>query len=1089
MRIQILLFHAILFFFITDISAQVNKLGLPPIRYFSPKEYKGHPYNWSIVQDKRGIIYIGNNDNGILEYDGATWRQIKIPNQLLVRSLAVDKNGTVYVGANGGEFGMLKPDKKGDLHYISLSMFTDSVDNTNIWKTFVTDSAVHFCSNTRQYKYFPKNSMKQVKLEDGCFWSFYVNHTIFVGTYKKGLMVLKNDELELPEGGDFFIGNSIFMIQPSEKNKIVIGAINESTGSPGVFEFDPDEKSVANYLDDKYIQSTIYNGAYFNKNYVLSTIGQGLIILSDHKIQSQLTLDMGLPVNVSTDIYNNPDSLYNGILWTTLENGLAKVEYNSPVRKIFTEFGLSGDAGAVIRFEGKLYVGTSSGLYVLETGKNNIPAFRSIHSQSTNTFYPFRVSGNKEILLVGTEGGLYQIINDKLIQIDKDLISVKAMAQSVFDPSVLYMGVSDGLEVKKFVNGAWVKIKHITGINDVISICEDSKGKIWISALISGLSWVDKNYNVKHYEKKEGINVNGDIQINNFDGKIILATPEGILKYDETTDRFSPYSGFGKKYTDGKHKIMGIHKAYKNKYLIRVSRDLKYRIEAVTLKDDGGIIIDSTSFLRLPNSVFWSIYNEPDGISWIGNSEGLFTFDNNYSKNNKTNYNILVRSVIIGEDSVLFNGTFYKAEKTGKGKFAIDSMQILLSQPDELKPVLSYKHNNLTFYYAAPFFEAEEFLEYSHFLEGNDEGWSKWSKETKSIYTNLYEGTYIFRVKAKNIYGLESIVASYEFTVKPPWYRTILAYISYVVILILLIWGIVSIATYRMKQLNIAYGRYLPGSFLKLLDKARVIDLRLGDLTEKEVTIMFSDIRSYTNLSESMSPHDNFRFLVSYLSKIGDMLHQNTGFPVQYYGDGIMAMFHGDTDNAVQAAIDMHKKVAEYSTDRIKKDRRELHIGVGLHTGKIIMGIRGDARRWEGGIVGDSVNLAARMEGLTKMYGASTMLTDETFKKLKNPRRFNIRFLGKVKVKGKDIPVGIYELIDGNNQDVFDLKIKTKTHFDAALEYYFEKDLEKAKELFTRVIEINPGDVTANHYITQICQILAEGLPADWDGVEKLDKK
>lgn len=1084
MKIQTLLLFTTLFFFITNISAQVNKLGLPLIKYFSPKEYKGHPFNWSIVQDKRGIIYIGNNDNGILEYDGVAWRQIKMPNQLLVRSLALDKNGTVYVGANGGEFGMLKPDKKGDLYYVSLSLLTDSVDDTNIWKTFATNNAVYFCSNTQQYKYIYGKSIKPIKLEKGCFWSFFVNQKIYVGNIEKGLMVLNNDKLELIKGGEFFKDKSIFMIQPLDKNKMVIG-----TDNSGLFVYNLSDKSVSNFINNKYPDFTLYNGTLFNKEYILSTIGQGALVFNKQGIRSQLTIDMGFPASVATDVFNNPDSLYNGILWTTLENGLAKAELNSPIRKFGKEFGINGDALTIIRFNNKIYAGTSTGLYMLETNKQNIPSFKSLSAQPVNTLFIFHASAKKEILLVGMEEGLYQMESDKLIPLDKDLISIKSMVQSTLDTSLLFLGVSDGLDVKKYHNGAWIKIKHITGINDVISLCEDLKGNIWLSSLVSGLSKIDRNYKVKHYDKNEGIHANGDIQINNFDNQLIIASPEGILKYNETSDKFAAYIGFGKKYIDGKHKIMGIHKVSGNKYILRVSKETKYWIELVTINPNGSLSTDSTSFLRLPNTIFWSVYNEADGISWFGTSEGLFTFDNQYKKNYNIAFNALVRSVIIGEDSVLFNGTFYKSQKTGTGKFAIDSMQILLVQPNELKPILKYKNNNLTFTYAAPFFEDEASLEYSHFLEGNDEGWSKWSKETKAIYTNLYEGTYTFRIKAKNVYGKESTVASYEFTIKPPWYRTIWAYIFYVIILIILIWTIVAIATYRMKQLNIAYGRYLPGSFLKLLDKARVIDLRLGDLTEKEVTIMFSDIRSYTNLSESMSPHDNFRFLVSYLSKIGDMLNQNTGFPVQYYGDGIMAMFHGDTDNALQAAIDMHKKVAEYSEDRIKKDRRELRIGIGLHTGKIIMGIRGDERRWEGGIVGDSVNLAARMEGLTKMYGAYTMLTDDTYSKLKNPKRFNIRFLGKVKVKGKDIPVGIYELLDGNNQHNFDLKLKTKTHFDAALEYYFEKDLEKAKELFTRVTDENPDDVTANHYLTQIKNLLAEGIPADWDGVEKLDKK
>jgi len=160
-----------------------------------------------------------------------------------------------------------------------------------------------------------------------------------------------------------------------------------------------------------------------------------------------------------------------------------------------------------------------------------------------------------------------------------------------------------------------------------------------------------------------------------------------------------------------------------------------------------------------------------------------------------------------------------------------------------------------------------------------------------------------------------------------------------------------------------------------------------------------------------------------------------------------------------------------------------------MHTGKIIMGIRGDKWRWEGGIVGDSVNLASRMEGMTKIYGTSTLISDDTYNKLQNKEKFNIRFLGRAKVKGKDIPVGIYEILDGLNQDDFQLKLSTKKDFDNALAIYLNKDFEKALSIFKEIININSNDFTAHHYI-DLCKLyIKEGIAEDWDGVEKLDKK
>ncbi|MBI5217330.1 MAG: hypothetical protein HY958_00170 [Bacteroidia bacterium] len=1079
--------------------SQVNKLGLPFMKYYSPKEYNAHALNWAVAQDKRGIMYFGNNANGILEYDGTSWRQIEIPNNLIVRSLAVDNDGKIYVGAVG-EFGFLMPDQKGKLNYKSLSarLDTSKIKMEDIWKTYCETDAVYFCTPFRIYKYQPGKSIIILDLPKESFLSFLINNQLYVGNYKKGLLVFKNNNLQEANVGVDYAKKDINVMLPYDKENILIG-----TSQDGLFIYNmasgnstslgsPDNASVTN---DLIKQNALYCGIIYNDGFALGTLNNGVYIINKQgEITQHLTKKTGLPFETVTFAFNNTENNFSGNIWLSLSNGISKAEINSPLRRLDSEFGLAGDVNAVARFKGVLYFATATGIFYLEYNKNNEPVFIQIPRMNNTalSFLIFKTPKGEEKLLAGTSGEIFEIQKNGTVSLGTNFVCAVKMIQSKKNPELIYVAAATGLKVRRFnqKQEKWEKadtIKEIT--EEMLSLVEDNEGNIWASSLLNGIYRIDPNRKVKHFGKNDGLLSLNDIEVNIIDNQLIFATPNGFYKYDIQTDRFIAYNGFGKKYSNGKTQVFHVQEGYNGKYWLSLINGNNKWIETITKQKDGTYKTDSVPFKRFPNMSLWTFYNEPDGITWLGTSEGLFTYDNNFTKNYSVKYNAQIRNITIGEDSILFYGTFFNRRKIDKGPFAFDSLNIFYEQTDELKPTLKYKYNNLTFIYSAPYFEDEGSTLYSHYLEGNDEGWSKWTKETKAIYTNLYEGKYTFHVKAKNVFGVESKITSYQFTVKPPWYRTIWAYISYVILLILFIWAIVAIATYRMKQLNIAYGRYLPGSFLKLLDKARVIDLRLGDLTEKEVTIMFSDIRSYTNLSESMSPHDNFRFLVSYLGKIGDMLHQNTGFPVQYYGDGIMAMFHGDTDYAVQAAVDMHNKVAEYSVERKTKERRELHIGVGLHTGKIVMGIRGDARRWEGGIVGDSVNLASRMEGLTKMYGASTIMSDDTFTRLKNPKRFNIRFLGKVKVKGKDIPVGIYELLDGNDKHIFEIKMKTKTHFDAALDYFFEKDIEKAKDLFHRVLEVNPDDIAAQHYFELIKHYLVEGIPADFDGVEKLDKK
>ena len=1090
-----LIFIALILAFQT--FGQTNITGIPFSRFYPPKEYNdAHPFNWCVVQDHRGFVYVGNNLSCVLEYDGNFWNSIPIPGDIIVRSLAVDEKGTVYVGAIG-EFGFLAPDKNGKLVYKSISQRykEKKIKLEDVWKTFVADSIVYFCTPTVIYKYEPGKSLSLINLKQTSFLSFNVFNKTYIGNYDDGLMGLKNNEPAILPGGENFKEKNIAIMKPYGEDNILIG-----TNPGGLFIYDTKKGAVTPFAqtpvmknsNNFLIENTVYNGTIFNNNFALATLGNGIIFMDEKgNIKNHLTKNLGMPSETASDIFNNPTPIYNGITWVTLTNGLVKIEANSPIKKIDSEFGLSGDINAITRFNSTLYVATIAGVFYLDISNSSSPVFKKIPGiDNALSFLKFKAPKGKEILLVGAANDIFEIRNNTPVSINSNFVNTFNLIQSKKDSSLIFAATSKGPKIRKYDNklSSWVKFDSIKGITeDANSIAEDKDGNIWVSTILNGVYKIDATYKIKHFDTTSGFKTMIDPFVFSYNENVIVGTPNGIYKRT-SDDKFVPFNDFGKKYADGKTGIFRIFDGPDNSNWLCLIRGKKRWIEAVK-KSGKNYENDSISFFRFPSMYVQNIYNDADGVTWIASSEGLFTYDNHHKKNYFEKYKAAIRSIIIGEDSILFAGTFYKKISQPVNAYSFDSLRILFDQPEDMIPILDYKYNNLKFYYSCPFYEDEASTVFSYFLEGNDEGWSKWTKETKAIYTNLYEGEYTFKIKAKNVYGIESEIASYYFKINPPWYRTWWAYISYVILLVAIIWGIVAIATYRMKQLNIAYGRYLPGSFLKLLDKAKVIDLRLGDLTEKEVTIMFSDIRSYTNLSESMQPHDNFRFLVSYLSKIGDMLHKNTGFPVQYYGDGIMAMFHGDTDNAVQAAIDMHKKVLEYSEERKAKGRRELRIGVGLHTGKIVMGIRGDARRWEGGIVGDSVNLAARMEGLTKMYGAWTMLTDDTFKKLKNPKRFNIRFLGKVKVKGKDIPVGIYELIDGLEKELFDLKMKTKAHFDAALDYFFEKDLEKAKELFSRVIDANPGDIAASHYIEVINKLLIEGIPKDFDGVEKLDKK
>ena len=289
----------------------------------------------------------------------------------------------------------------------------------------------------------------------------------------------------------------------------------------------------------------------------------------------------------------------------------------------------------------------------------------------------------------------------------------------------------------------------------------------------------------------------------------------------------------------------------------------------------------------------------------------------------------------------------------------------------------------------------------------------------------------------------------------------------------------------ELQKVNTAFGRLVPHEFIHSLGYESVLEVKLGDQVAREVTVLFSDLRGYTTLAEQMTPEENFRFLNAYLGRMGPNIQQNGGFVNQYYGDGIMALFQRSPADALRASIAMQQTLAEYNDYRQEKGRREIRAGIGLHTGSLMMGIIGDTLRLEAGVVSDTVNTASRMEGLTKHFGVSLLLSEASLDKMGSQQDgFSLRYLGRVLVKGRQAPIRIFECFDGDSPQLKRMKAEQKPAFDHALNRYLARDFAAAVEAFQGILAILPDDGPSQHYLKLSQQYLKEGVPATWDGVE-----
>ncbi len=273
--------------------------------------------------------------------------------------------------------------------------------------------------------------------------------------------------------------------------------------------------------------------------------------------------------------------------------------------------------------------------------------------------------------------------------------------------------------------------------------------------------------------------------------------------------------------------------------------------------------------------------------------------------------------------------------------------------------------------------------------------------------------------------------------------------------------------THQLFQLNQAYGRFVPRQFLQFLEKSSIIDVQLGDQVQLEMSVLFSDIRGFTTLSEKMTPADNFQFINAYLSRMESAIIENNGFIDKYIGDAIMALFSGEADHAVKAGLAMLHQLQGYNQERVNFDQPPIAIGIGINTGSLMLGTVGGQNRMDTTVISDAVNLASRVETLTKNYGVSLLITQQTYVRLSDPSNYAIRPIDTVQVKGKSELVTVYEVFDGDLPEIQAGKLATLPIFMEALSLYQAGKLPEAGALFADCLYQNPGDRVAQFYSQQ----------------------
>jgi adenylate cyclase len=290
-------------------------------------------------------------------------------------------------------------------------------------------------------------------------------------------------------------------------------------------------------------------------------------------------------------------------------------------------------------------------------------------------------------------------------------------------------------------------------------------------------------------------------------------------------------------------------------------------------------------------------------------------------------------------------------------------------------------------------------------------------------------------------------------------------------------------------RLNQTFRKFVPKQFVDHFAKHGSETLELGRADEDELAILFSDIRGFTSLSEQMSPQELMNFLNSYFLRMNDPIHKNNGFIDKFIGDAVMALFDrpqgsniDKAQDAIRAALDLRYAINLYNQHRANCNYPPVNIGIGVHFGPVIIGTVGSNDRMDTTVIGDSVNVAFRLEALAPIYNTDIVISEQTLTQANAKELFQYRLLDWVRVKGRQAPIEIYEIIDHQEELLKMQKLANADLIKQGLAFRKQQDWQQAESYFQQALDMCPNDTLAIHHLEQCAHLKESELAPDWDG-------
>ncbi|MCL3782633.1 hypothetical protein EMN47_19785 [Prolixibacteraceae bacterium JC049] len=807
-----------------DIAAfgKVKNQGIPFIKNYPRSLYNAGTQNWDVAELSNGMVYFANN-NGVLEYDGNNWRIIGMPNGSVVRSLFVDKNDQIYVGAYN-ELGYLKSDEKGNKVYHSLiqSIPEEDRDFEEVWQIIPYRNGILFHTFSKIF-YYRDGKFSVLKNGNTFHYAFNVNESLYVMIPKLGLHQLKGQNFTLVNDGELLANKEVVGMFPQGKTRLLIATAQHGFYVSNGTEIKPWEKPIDKELMDAQMFSAV---ELSSELLAIGSVRDGLFIINKNgQLIQHINKKYGLQNNTILSLFK--DNEQN--LWLGLDNGIDYVEISSPI----STFPNDRDFGAgycSIYHNGHLYLGTNMGLFVSKYQFDSDIAckdcrFKLVKNTAGQVWSLQQIGGS---LICGHNNGTYLIEGATAQLISNEKGGWKYL-QSAKEPSLMVGGTYNGLVLFEKVNNKWQFKSKIKGFNESSrEIIWENDRTLWMCHGYKGVFRIELNQqldsclNVKFYGEDKGFPSNLNINVARLRGETLFFTNGGFYKYVPELDKIQENSFYNKLLGQGET----VHKMYE-----QANGDIWFfqgqSLGLMKLQVDNSYDVIRQPFASLKGGfldAFANVNVVDEQNIFIGRENGFVHYNPQVHKRYDLLFKTLIREVRVTSaksDSIIFFGG-HDNSVVGQKDNRVD---------------IPFRNNAIQFIYSSPKDYSSQKVEYLVKLVGFENEITRWEKKTRKEYTNLHEGDYTFEVLARNEYGVESSVDRFYFTVLPPWYRSNTAYFIYILFGFLVVVIVAITVRFRMKKVRVHLEEKQEQELLRQEREFREENLR----AEKEIIKLRND--------------------------------------------------------------------------------------------------------------------------------------------------------------------------------------------------------------------------------------------------------